>query len=182
MEKPDRARAEAYLAGKKHLWNAGMFVFRAKVMKEAIRAHLPALADGLVQRGDGRRGARLAEIFPTLPSISIDHGVVEKAAHRAVVPGDFGWSDVGSWESAWELAKKDEQANALPEGTVAVDASGNLVCDLTAAKAKRFALVGVSDLVVVETEDCVLVMKKDRAQDVRKVVDALRARGEKSRL
>jgi mannose-1-phosphate guanylyltransferase len=184
VEKPDRARAEEYVAGKKHLWNAGMFFFRASTMRDAIAKHLPALAQGLVEldaaAAKGDEASALARIFPGLPSISIDHGVMEKADKLAVVPGDFGWNDVGSWESAWELATKDANGNALPEGSVAVDAHGNLVRDLTTgntSKKKVFALVGVRDLVVVETDDAVLLIPRDRAQDVRAVVDALKAQG-----
>jgi mannose-1-phosphate guanylyltransferase len=183
VEKPDRARAEAYVAGGKHLWNAGMFFFRAKDMAAAIRAHLPALADGLAKidaaaaRGDEAR--ELAATFPELPSISIDHGVMEKAKKLAVVPGSFGWNDLGSWESAWDLAEKDAHGNALPAGSVTVDAEGNLVRDLTTNGAKRvYALVGVRDLVVVETDDCVLVMPRERAQDVKAVVTELKKRGD----
>lgn len=182
VEKPDRARAEAYVAGGRHLWNAGMFFFRAADMKSAVARHLPALAAGVEQldaaaaRGD--EAAELARVFPTLPSISIDHGVMEKAEGLGVVPGDFGWNDVGSWESAWELATKDAAGNALPAGAVAVDARNNLVRDLSSAKGKRvYALVGVSDLVVVETDDAVLVIPRTRAQDVRAVVDALKQGG-----
>jgi len=100
-----------------------------------------------------------------------------------VVRGDFGWNDVGSWEVAWELAARDERGNAVPEGTIAVDATGNLVRDLgPAAGKRRFALVGVHDLVIVVTDDAVLVMPRDRAQEVRAVVDELRRRGEIERL
>ncbi len=108
---------------------------------------------------------------------------MEKADRLAVVPGSFGWNDVGSWEVAWELAKRDETGNALPDGTVAVDAKNNLVVDLTrATPRKRFALLGVSDLVVVETDDAVLVIPRERAQDVRAIVDALKERGEVDKL
>jgi mannose-1-phosphate guanylyltransferase len=184
VEKPDRARAEEYLRGGKHLWNAGMFFFRAGAMVAAIEEHLPALAKGLAAidaaAARGEEAKELAATFPTLPSISIDHGVMEKAKKLAVVPGSFGWNDVGSWESAWELAPKDEAGNALPEGGVTVDARGNLVRDLTTLGTKRvYALVGVNDLVVVETDDAVLVIPRERAQDVRKVVEALKARGDK---
>ena len=104
---------------------------------------------------------------------------MEKAEKLAVVPGDFGWNDVGSWESAWELASKDGDGNALPEGAVVVDARGNLVRDLTRGGSKKvFALVGVRDLVIVETDDAVLVIPRERAQDVRAVVQALKARGD----
>jgi mannose-1-phosphate guanylyltransferase len=187
VEKPDRARAEEYVRGGKHLWNAGMFFFKASEMCSAIRDHLPDLATGLdaidaaAKKGDEAR--ELAATFPKLPSISIDHGVMEKAKRLAVVPGSFGWNDVGSWESAWELAAKDAKGNALPEGGVAVDAERNLVRDLTTGGKKRiYALVGVSDLVVVETDDAVLVIPRERAQDVRSVVQALKERGDSSKV
>ncbi len=187
VEKPDRARAEEYLRSGSYLWNAGMFFFRAGTMLEAIRTHLPALADGLARidaaAAKGQEAEELARTFPELPSISIDHGVMEKAPRLAVVKGSFGWNDVGSWESAWELASKDAAGNALPEGAIAVEARGNLVRDLTSTPGKRvYALVGVSDLVVVETDDALLVIPRDKAQDVRAVVDALKARGDRTRL
>lgn len=182
VEKPERDVAERYVAGGRHLWNAGMFFFRARVMLDAIRKLLPDLANGL-DRLDAaaRRGGEATElrnVFPALPSISIDHGVMERAAGLAVVPGDFGWSDLGSWQTAWELAAHDENGNALPSGAVAVDAKNNLVRDLSGRPPRIVALVGVSDLVVVETDDALLVIPRDRAQDVRAVVDALRARGD----
>jgi mannose-1-phosphate guanylyltransferase len=174
VEKPDLARAKEYVAGGKHLWNAGMFFFRASVMTAAIDQHLPELGRGLAKID--AEAAALATIFPTLPSISIDHGVMEKAANVSVVRGDFGWNDVGGWQSAWELADKDADGNALPEGAIAVDARGNLVRDLGGNK-RVIALVGVSDLVVVDTGDALLVIPRDRAQDVRAIVDALKAQG-----
>ncbi len=189
VEKPTREKAEALLAEGNYLWNGGMFFFRASVMKAAIAEHLPALAAGLdrideaAARGDEARV--LAEVFPTLPSISIDHGVMEKAKRIAVVPGDFGWNDVGSWQVTWEMSDKDAAGNSLPAGTVAVDARDNLVRDLTTAAKKtpkRWALVGVSNLVIVETDDAVLIVPRDRAQDVRDVVDALSKRGETGRI
>jgi mannose-1-phosphate guanylyltransferase len=187
VEKPDRERAQQFVSGGRHLWNAGMFFFRAGVMRAAIGKHLPALAAGLdrldAAAAAGEEERVLAEVFPTMPSISIDHGVMEKADRLAVVPGSFGWNDVGSWEVAWELADRDATGNSLPEGTVAVDARNNLVVDLTrGAPRKRFALLGVNDLVVVETDDAVLVIPRDRAQDVRLVVDALKERGEDEKL
>ncbi|MGD0524899.1 MAG: sugar phosphate nucleotidyltransferase [Polyangiaceae bacterium] len=185
VEKPDRARAEGFVAGKRHLWNAGMFVFRARVMLQSIGRHLPELAAGLAAidaaAGDhanvGDEARAVAEVFPSLPSISIDHGIMEKADRVAVIPGSFGWNDVGSWEVSWELAHRDARGNALPEGTIAVDASNNLVKDLSTGRKRRFALLGVSDLVVVETDDAVLVMPRSRAQDVRAVVDELQKAG-----
>jgi mannose-1-phosphate guanylyltransferase len=187
VEKPDRERAVQFLRGGKHLWNAGMFFFEGRLMMRAIEQHMPELYRGLMAIEDaakqGNEAAVLAEVFPTLPSVSIDNGVMEKAVGLAVVKGEFGWNDVGSWESAWELASKDADGNALPEGAIAVDAKGNFVCDRTTNGSKRvMALVGVEDLVLVETDDAVLVIPRARAQDVRAVVDALKARGDVGRL
>jgi mannose-1-phosphate guanylyltransferase len=181
VEKPDRARAEAFVAGGRHLWNAGMFFFRARDMVAAIRAHLPALADGLEAIvGAEAEGEALARIFPELPAVSIDHGVMERLDRLAVIPGDFGWSDLGSWQSAWELADKDDRGNAAPAGTILVDARDNLVVDLRAKTGQKrvVALVGVEDLVVVETDDALLVVPRSRAQDVKTVVEQLKARGD----
>jgi mannose-1-phosphate guanylyltransferase len=185
VEKPDRPRAETYLAanahGPKFLWNAGMFFFRAHLMLDAVRTHLPDLAEGLrtideaAQRGEEAKA--LADIFPTLPSVSIDYGVMEKEGNVAVVPGDFGWNDLGSWQSAWELAEKDAAGNALPADAVAIEAHGNLVVSLATGKKKVWALAHVEDLVIVETDDAVLVLPRERAQEVRAVVEALKARG-----
>ncbi len=184
VEKPDRARAEAFLASGRYLWNAGMFIFRAKDMLEAIRAHLPALAEGLdaLDRAaaEDREDEVLRDVFPTLPSTSIDFGVMEHLQEIAVIPGDFGWNDVGSWLSAFELADKDEQGNAAPAGTVLIDAAHNYVVDLREKSDKKrvIGLVGVHDLVVVETDDALLVVPRDRSQDVKEIVAALKARGD----
>lgn len=183
VEKPDRARAEQFLAGGKHLWNAGMFFFRARDMGTLVAQHLPELAEGVgrIDAEAAKTGAVggagtdvLKSVFPTLPSISIDHGVMEKAEGLAVVPGDFGWNDVGSWQSAWELGSPDAQGNALSPNALAIDGKNNLVRAVPDGK-KVIALVGVDDLVVVETEDAILVIPRERAQDVRLVVEALKA-------
>jgi mannose-1-phosphate guanylyltransferase len=182
VEKPDRARAEQFLAGKKHLWNAGMFFFRASDMRTLVGRHLPELATGIDQIDASKDDAKvLREVFPKLPSISIDHGVMEKAAGLAVVPGEFGWNDIGSWQSAWELAERDASGNGLSPGAIAIDAKNNLVRSLGTSK-KVIALVGVEDLVVVDTDDALLVIPRDRAQDVRLVVEALKSSGRKDLL
>ena len=118
------------------------------------------------------------EVFAGLPSISIDYGVMEKEATLNVVPASFGWSDLGSWQSAWELAEKDPQGNALDPNCMVVEASGNLLRDLrTDGRDRVIAAVGVEGLCVIETDDALLVIPRERAQDVRVVVDALRKRG-----
>ncbi|WP_434044688.1 MULTISPECIES: mannose-1-phosphate guanylyltransferase [Sorangium] len=189
VEKPSRERAAEFVASGRFLWNAGMFIFRAGDMRAAIRAHLPALAEGLDEidsaaaLGAAAEAEAVRRVFPRLPAVSIDHGVMEHVAGLAVVPGDFGWSDLGSWQSAWELAEKDERGNSAPAGSVLVDAQGNHLVDLRARTGgdddrRVIALVGVEGLVVVETDDALLIVPRDRAQDVKHVVDALKARGQ----
>lgn len=179
VEKPDLARAQSFLASGNFLWNSGMFFFRADAVLEAIRAQLPELAAGLDAfdraSSEGREDEVVRETFGTLPNISIDHGVMERAPRVAVVPGAFGWSDLGTWITAWELAQKDEDGNRLPEESVAIDARGNHV---VAKAGKLVALVGVEDLVIVDTDDALLVVPRARAQEVRAVVDALKAKGD----
>jgi mannose-1-phosphate guanylyltransferase len=183
VEKPDRARAEEFVRSGRFLWNSGMFFFRADAVLAELRTHLPELAAGLraldAAAACGREAEEVARVYPSLPAVSIDVGLMEKAADVAVVPGDFGWSDVGSWTTAWELAAKDAAGNAAPEGAVLVDARDNLA---RARAGKVVALVGVSGLVVVDTDDALLVMPRERAQDVRLVVEALRARGATDKL
>ena len=115
----------------------------------------------------------MQQTYATLPDISIDHGVMEKAARVAVVPGDFGWSDVGSWTSAWELAARDDRQNALFGEVVAVDTRG---CYVRTSTGKLVAVLGLEDVVVVDTEDALLVMPRSRAQDVRTVVNTLKSK------
>ncbi|MEI8255353.1 MAG: sugar phosphate nucleotidyltransferase, partial [Deltaproteobacteria bacterium] len=183
VEKPDAARALAYVAGGDHLWNAGIFVFRADVMLAAIETHMPALAEGLraldaaALRGD--ETAELDRSYASLPSVSIDVGVMERVGGVTVVPVDCGWSDVGSWQAAWELGTRDERDNVLrvdPERAVIIDASGNMI---VAPPGKTIAIIGVDDLVVVDTPDALLIVPRSRAQDVKKAVDALASRGAK---
>ena len=180
VEKPDRARAETFVkeGPSRYLWNAGMFFFRVKDMAALLEKHLPGVAAGVAKMSDPEA---IKEIFPTLESISIDHGVMEKAEDLAVVPGDFGWNDIGSWQSAWELAEHDANGNAVGDGNLALEARNNLIRSL-AKSPKKIALVGVDDLVVVETDDAILVIPRDRAQDVRLVVEALKKSGETSLL
>jgi mannose-1-phosphate guanylyltransferase len=181
VEKPDLDRAKEFVSSGRYLWNAGMFFFRAGDMMAALHAHQPALAEGVRAIADAADAREVLDrVFPALPSVSIDFGVMEHMDRLAVIPGDFGWSDLGSWQSAWELADKDERGNASPAGTIFVDARDNQVVDLrTAGDKKRvIALVGVHDLVVVETDDALLVVPRERAQDVKHVVEALKARGD----
>jgi mannose-1-phosphate guanylyltransferase len=189
VEKPDRARAEEYVKSGRHVWNSGMFFFRASVMLEAVEKFLPDLASGLnrieeaSKNGADAELAMTREVFPTLPSISIDYGVMEKATPIHVVPAEFGWSDVGGWLASWELGEADDKGNVKDENAIVIDGSGNLVRDMGQNKGGRVvAVVGVKDLCVIVTDDAVLVIPRDQAQDVRKVVEELKHQGKQERL
>ena len=144
---------------------------------------MPALHDSVVALaahvGTPGYGRALADTYPRLPAQSIDYGVMEGAAEIACVPVEFGWSDLGSWSAAHDLSPKDADGNAFGADVVAVDARG---CFVRAPADVLVALVGVEDLVVVDTGDAILVCRKDRAQDVKPVLDILRARGRSSLL
>ncbi|HEY6078458.1 MAG TPA: mannose-1-phosphate guanylyltransferase [Polyangiaceae bacterium] len=184
VEKPDRETAQRYVESGKYFWNSGMFFFRAADMLRAVEQHLPEVHQGLalmaeaLGRGEQAERDATRQAFSMMPSISIDHGIMEKVSPLAVVPGSFGWSDLGSWHTIWELGKRDPADNVGPDDALFVDAHRNLIEDLRVNKTKRtVALLGVSDLCVVETEDAVLIMPRERAQDVRSIVEELARRG-----
>lgn len=180
VEKPNRQRAEQFLADGRFLWNSGMFFFRADAVLRAIAQHLPGLASGLDKldeaASEGRENEILQASYATLPAISIDHGIMEKAKKVSVVPASFGWSDLGTWTTAWELAERNDDDNAGE--AIFIDSKGTLV---RAPEGKLVAIIGAEDLVVIDTEDALLVMPRERAQDVRAVVDELAKRDDPRR-
>ncbi len=188
VEKPDASTARSMVASGRFLWNAGFFFFRSAVMADAVDRHLPALGRGVREldraAAAGSEQDALARLFPSFDAVSIDVGVMEKLAPLAVVRASFGWSDVGSWQTAWELAPHDAQENASPDGAILVDSRRNIVANWSSSPAsgKVIALVGVEDLVVVETDDALLVMPRARSQEVRKVVEELQRRHQSERL
>jgi len=178
VEKPDAKTAARYLAEGGYLWNGGIFVFRADVILEEIRSAMPdlgALLDKVAAvLGTAREKAVLAKLYPQAPSISIDYGVMEKSARIAVVPGDFGWSDLGSFAALPEVRPADAQGNVTEGEGLAFDSRDNVVVGF---ERRPVAVIGLEGLVVVDAGDAVLVCRRDRAQDVRKAVDELRRRG-----
>lgn len=179
VEKPDLATAEAYCASGSHFWNGGIFLFRPSAFLDELRSFAPDLASacaaavtGAVADGDFVRPA--PGPFAACPAISIDYAVMERTKKAAVVPVSIGWSDVGSWQALWEITPKDERQNILHGDVVAVDSSGSL---LRSEANLTVAAVGVRDLVVVATRDAVLIVPRERSQDTRLVVEALKAAG-----
>jgi mannose-1-phosphate guanylyltransferase/mannose-6-phosphate isomerase len=181
VEKPRREVAEGFLAEGGFYWNSGMFVFRAQTYLDELKAHRPDIhAASLASWQAAKRDpdfCRLAkEQFVACPSDSIDYAVMEKTAHAAVIEAGIGWNDIGSWEALWSTAARDGDGN-VTRGDVELEAvTGSYI----RAEERLVAAVGVSDLVIVETADAVLVAHKDRAQDVKLTVDSLKrkARGE----
>ena len=178
VEKPDAGRAEKLSTDGRHLWNSGMFVFTARTLLEELETHAPdvlsAVRKAMAERREDLDFIRLGEsAFTACPSISLDYAVAERTSRAAVVPADIGWSDVGSWGALWELGAKDEQGN-VAMGDVLLEAAHNCYVRSDGMLA---AVVGLDDAVVVVTEDAVLAMHRGHAQDVKKVVDRLKAAG-----
>ncbi|MGE8232730.1 MAG: mannose-1-phosphate guanylyltransferase/mannose-6-phosphate isomerase [Stenotrophomonas sp.] len=177
VEKPDLATAQAYVASGEYYWNSGMFLFRAsRYLQELERLQPQILAACRASWDKARRDAdfiRLdADAFKTSPSDSIDYAVMEKTADAAVVPLDAGWSDVGSWTALRDVSEQDANGNAHRGDVIAID------CHDTFAYGERLiAMVGLDDVIVVETDDAVLVGKSDRMQEVKDVVARLKADG-----
>lgn len=175
VEKPDLATAESFIADGRYLWNSGMFLFSAARYLEELEALRPDIAACSKKAvSEGYRDldfCRLHEAsFAACPSESIDYAVMEHTRHAVVVPADIGWSDVGSWSALWEVQPSDAQGNVL-RGDVYTDGVTN---SLVRAESRMVAVIGLSDLVVVETDDAVLVAHKDQVQRVKQIVDYLK--------
>ncbi|NND71302.1 MAG: NTP transferase domain-containing protein [Rhodothermales bacterium] len=169
-EKPDLSTAERFLDSGDFLWNSGMFIWKVDSINSNLANHLPKVFnvfDGI----DTSSASEVARAFEQSPSISIDYGVMERASHVYVVPGSFGWSDVGDWRAVYDESEKDEHGNATKGIVLLKDSSRCLV----QAGGKLFALVGMHDTVVVESDDAVLICNRDSAQTVKNVVDYLNA-------
>jgi mannose-1-phosphate guanylyltransferase len=177
VEKPERERAERFLAGGRHFWNSGMFVWRTEVVRAALRQHAPEIQRGLEEVAGG---ASLSTVYARLPSVAIDVAVLEKAANVRMLPIDYSWSDVGSWAALPALHARDEAGNwpVLSGGArlVAEDSHG---CLAYAEGDEIVALVGVQDLVVVRSGNATLVCPRERAQDVKRIVERLARGGER---
>jgi mannose-1-phosphate guanylyltransferase len=172
-EKPDARTAAKYVAAKRFYWNAGMFFWRADVVLDALRRHLPKTATLLASlpRFSSRRfSAQLNEVFPLCQNISIDYAVLERADNVVgLACDDIGWNDVGSWNAVYELVSRDSSGNAARSPLISSDSRGNYVD----AGNKLVALLGANNLIVVDTADALLVADRARAQQVGEIVKLL---------
>lgn len=177
-EKPDLATAERYLAAGEHAWNSGMFVASARTFLDELREHLPethAALQRIVSAWDtDRRDLVLREAYASVPKVSIDYGVLEKAKQVVVLEVDYEWSDVGGWDALSGLFEGDAEGNVSIESTlVSLDSRRCLV----QGDGRLVALIGVEDLVVVQTRDATLVCPRARAEEVKQLVAKLEAEG-----
>lgn len=175
-EKPDEATAKAYLADGGYYWNGGMFVFRAAAMLSEIErfepAILPVVREAVAKAARDLDFIRLdAESFAKAPNIALDYAVMERTDRAAVVPCSIQWNDVGAWSALWEVRARDAAGNVLQGDVIAHDTQGSFVH----SEGLLTALVGVQDMVVVTTKDAVLVADKAKSQDVKVIVDKLKA-------
>lgn len=173
-EKPNYDTAVRFCSSGDFLWNSGMFIWKADTILAELQHHLPDLFFELQALepaiGTPDFYSQLSGAYNRMPNISIDYGVMEKAALVFVLKADLGWSDVGSWDEVCNLAGKDENGNSV-EGNVLLTSATN---SLVRGKKKLIALVGVEDLIVIETEDSILICKKGQSQQVKNIVDQLK--------
>lgn len=171
-EKPDRERAEGYLKAGNYLWNSGIFIWRMNAILQALKRYMPDLFRLLtmdLSEPEFRRG------YERLEAVSIDYGVMEKAENVWVIPVDMGWSDVGDWAALEDIYDCDAQGNVVLANHLGVDTQGCVL--FSERRDKLIATIGLEDLVVVDTEEALLVMKKDRAQEVREILKQLQRQG-----
>lgn len=174
FEKPNLERAEDYVRSGDYLWNSGMFAWSARSILAAIEDELPGLYEGLKKIRDAidtpKEASVIAQVFSELENISIDFGVLEHVKNTAVIQAsDFGWNDVGAWDSWAAYFEMDKAGNKIEGDAVTVESSGCII----KSKGRHVAVLGVKDLVVIETDDATLVCPRDRVQDVKKVVEVL---------
>ncbi len=177
-EKPDVETATRYVESGKYLWNASMFVWQARTLMEELRKHLPELADAIEtiaavwDTPDQERV--MAEIWPEIRDVTIDNGILEKSDRVAVVPGDFGWTDLGDWHGFGTVANSDAASNTvIGAELLANDVQGAVVV----GNGRLVAMLGVRDIVVVDTSDALLICDRSRAQEVRDLVSSLKQQG-----
>lgn len=177
-EKPNLETAENYLANGEYAWNSGMFIWKASTILKKFKELLPDVYACIEKIGAAMNTPEetqvIADIYPTIPSISVDYGIMEKSSDVLVISGDFEWNDVGSWENMDVIYGEDENGNILVGKQVNIDTKNTI----SYSKKRLITTIGVENLIIVETEDSILVCDKNRAQDVKLIVDELKASGQ----
>lgn len=174
IEKPDKETAEGYIKAGNFFWNSGMFAFKASVMIGEYKRYAPQLFKDMKAITDGNRPIT-ASMYKRLPDISIDYAIMEKTGRGVVLPSDFGWSDIGSWKSLYDILPKDDDMNVIEGDVIIKDTKRSLI----KGKERLIVVNGLEDIVIVETPDTVFVSHMDKTQDVKSIVNELKRLGRK---
>lgn len=177
VEKPELLRAQEYVRSGRYLWNSGMFIWKASVILTAFEKFMPDLYAKLYaiydKLGTPEEKAAIDEVYPTLTSTSIDYGIMEKTSDVYVIPAEFGWNDVGSWDSLSEVFPTDEDGNVVRASShLLIDTKNSIIS--SSDKNRIITTVGVEDLIIVDSGDALMICARDRAQDVKKIVEELK--------
>lgn len=174
VEKPDVETAKEYLATEEYLWNSGMFIWKVSTILSNIRSFLPDMYDGLAKIGEAigtqQQEIVLEKVFPELESVSIDYGIMEKAQDIFILPGVFGWDDVGSWLAVERIRKSNESGNVVTGNIITIHSKNNII----QGGNKLIAAVGIEDLIIVDTEDATLICDKGSTPDIKLVLENLK--------
>lgn len=174
VEKPDLETAKGYLASGDYLWNSGMFIWKVSTILDCFKDFMPSTYEGLmkIKSAVGTDGADavLEEEFPKLESQSVDYGIMEKAENIFILPGTFGWDDVGSWLAAGRIKKNDENGNVINGNVISVNTQ-NCVIE---GRDKLIAALGLNDMIVVDTEDAILISTKENVSEIKQILAKLR--------
>lgn len=174
VEKPDVETAKEYLETEEYLWNSGMYVWKVSTIMDNIRTALPDLYEGLVKIGETlgteKQEMVLEKVFPEFESVSIDYGIMEKAQNIFILPGVFGWDDVGSWLAVDRIRKSNENGNVVSGNIITIHSKNNII----QGGKKLIAAVGLEGLIIVDTEDATLICEKGSAPDIKMVLENLK--------
>ena len=174
VEKPNLEKAKEYLTSGEYLWNSGIFVWKASTILKNFKEYLPEIYEGLQKIGESINTGKYEEVlkkeFPNLPSESIDYGIMEKAKNIYVIPGNFGWDDVGSWLSLERINKTNQDGNVISGNVISIKTKNSII----QGNEKLIATIGLEDIVIVDTEDVTLICHKDNTQEVKEVINNLK--------
>lgn len=177
VEKPELETARRYMVDGSYLWNSGIFLWKVSTVESNLKAFLPALYDGMQKikatANTPESEVVIYDVFEKCVSVSVDYGIMEKAKDIYTIPGSFGWDDVGSWLSLARINNTDEKGNYISGNVAQIGAENSILV----SEGRLVAAVGVQNIIVVETGDITLVCDKDKTQDVKKIVEKLRAQG-----
>lgn len=177
VEKPQFEKAKKYIESGKYLWNSGMFVWKSSTILDNFERYLPRIYNRMMEiyeyLGTDKEEESIEKIYPSLQNISIDYGILERSDDVLVVPGDFGWNDVGSWDALGAIFPPDENGNIVKAKYIGLDTKNSIIY----GNGRLITTIGIDNLIIADTEDALLICPKDKAQEVKKLVDLLKESG-----